>query len=247
MKGVKTREEYVKKYYELYDDGSKFEEFGIEIEAVGKFIFENVSGIFLDVGCGPVPQMWSVFMPKAKEIYAVDLPMESIVFIKNKLKKKKDWYKNFLPYQFFIEKLLNKKLGEFYILEQIDKIKFVEQADMTKDLPFSDNFFDTVASFYSMGTLKSEQELNKAIFNINRILKIGGKFIHINTNGANKNDILPEYTWQGLPQGQEIVEHYLKKNGFKIIKKQKIKLDDDGGEYKFNEINMFLAEKNCSL
>ena len=79
----KSRLNFVKDYYERdYGDGKVTS----EIVDVGNFLAKNTSGKVLDCGCGPVPQIWVICMPKAEEIYAIDLPKESIAFVNKELK-----------------------------------------------------------------------------------------------------------------------------------------------------------------
>ena len=114
---------------------------------------------------------------------------------------------------------------------------------MTISLPFENNYFDTVISLYSLGVLKNKTELESAIKNIARVLKSGGKLLHINTNGENSNDVLPEYTWQGLSQTAEILTPILKDAGFKNIAAKETKIEAAEGMYKYNVIVLLSAIK----
>ena len=167
MKKVPSRKDYVQEYFlRNYGDG----ETGEEVKAVGEFLAKNVVGNALDCGCGPSPQVWAICVPHATEIHAVDLAPESVMFIKNALKNKNKYPKLFGNYQKIVEKV-SSKLSKDYILKQIDKIKSVQQANMTKKLPFPDNYFDTVMSIYSLGVLQNISELNSAIKEMSRVLK----------------------------------------------------------------------------
>lgn len=231
--------EYVKEYYDKnYGNG----DIDKEIEAVGKFLVNNARGKVLDCGCGPVPQIWAICMPEAKEIYAIDLPKESIEFVKEQLKTKGAWNKNFISYQRIVEAEKGKLLDN-YILNQINKLVSIRQADMTKPLPFPEQYFDTIVSLYSLGVLRDEVELNNAMQNISKILKRGGKLLHINTNGKNKNDILPEYTWRGLSQMPEKIISLLQKHDFIDIKVKKCKINTGNGMYAYNNIYLISAVK----
>lgn len=210
---------YVEKYYNLYSSA----EVDREMEMTGKFLAEHVRGVALDCGCGPVPQLWSLFMPKMTKLHAVDLPKESIDFVKEKLKTVDDWSEGFRPYQEAVEKICG-PLGDSYIKDQISKLVSVEQADMAKSLPFADNFFDTVMSLYSLGCLKDQEELSCAIENLTRVLKPGGVFLHLNTNGHNQNDSLPAYTWNGLTDTTHLIEKELVQRGFIEIEVKRIPL-----------------------
>ncbi len=232
--------DYVQKYYDLYADG------GIdrEMEIMGSFLAENVRGIALDCGCGPVPQLWSIFMPNLEELHAIDLPQESIDFVKRKMDHVSDWYRNFFTYQEIVEKRIG-KLSSDYILKQVAKLKSIQQADMSSALPFPDQFFDTVMSLYSLGCLKSEDELRSAIANMHRVLKPGGTFLHINTNVNNKNDILPAYTGNGLNQTTSKIESELKNLGFFDIEVNEIYLGnpDENAMYKYDGVMILKARK----
>ncbi len=242
MKKTSLRENYVKEYFDNnYGDGKVDE----EVEIIGKFLTENARGKVLDCGCGPVPQVWAICMPFATEIHAIDLAKESIAFVKNEIKNKEKYLKNFRDYKKIAEKIVG-KLPKDYILKQINKIKSIQRADMSKKIPFPNNYFDSVMAIFSLGVLKDELELNTAIREIFRVLKKGGKLLHMNTNGKNKNDILPEYTYRGLPQLSEILFPYLKKAGFGNISLSKFRLKENKivSMYKYDELSFLIATKN---
>lgn len=229
---LSKRQEYVKMYYELYDDGSIITHIDNDTKFVADLLIKYAKGKVLDCGCGTVPQMWSIFMPQSKLIYAIDLPKESIEFVKNKIKMVDEWKQRFELYA---------EYGNTEISKQISKLNTI-QSDMTDKLPFQKSFFDTALSLYSLGTLPSENDLNKAISNISDVLKINGTFIHVNTNGYNSNEIVPEYTWRGLEQTTDIIKKYLQKNGFDIIETNSMKVDGSS-MYKYDEIHSILAIK----
>lgn len=234
------RKEYVKWYYDACYGNGKI---GKESEAAIKFLVNNATGKVLDCGCGPVPQIWAICMPDAIEIRAIDLPKESITFVKRQLSTKNKWYKKFYRYQQTVETIRG-KLPKTYTLDQIKKIASVQQSDMTKKLPFKPAYFDTAMSLYSFGVLKNTEELDSAIKNISRVLKKGGKILHINTNGQNSNTTLPEYTWNGLSQTSETILSSLKKHGFTKIKVKKVALKrDPKSTYKYDAISLLSAVK----
>jgi len=56
----KTPKQYIEDYYESYASGEVDE----ETKIVGMFLVENATGRVLDCGCGPVSQLWAIFMPE---------------------------------------------------------------------------------------------------------------------------------------------------------------------------------------
>lgn len=234
-------ERYVKSYFQnIYGSG----ECDGESRIVCEFLSENAVGRVLDVGCGPVPQVWSVCMPEVEEIYAVDLPKESVDFAKQQIAKVGEWYKNFSSYQKVSENTLGDSFGERYIIDQVSKIQSVQVADVSKSLPFESNYFDRVLSLYALGCLPDERSLKKALSNIFRVLKPGGMILHINTNGQNSNKDLPEFTWNGPPVLSEIIVPYLKKAGFTDIEiKERSINHGEGHPYAYNKIFFVSALK----
>lgn len=234
----KNAREYVEYYYAAYATGKVDE----EIQATGEFLLERASGRVLDCGCGPVPQLWAIFMPKMTELYAIDLPQESIDFVQKKIVIVHEWENNFTNYKNIVEEEIG-SLPDNYILQQVSKIKSVMQADMTENIPFSANFFDTVLSLYSLGCLKNENELQSAVKNIANVLRQGGVFLHVNTNGENKNDVLPAYTWNGLDQSSVVLENLLKKEGFTVSQKE-VKLPrNEERMYSYDALSLLCATK----
>jgi SAM-dependent methyltransferase len=230
--------EYIDKYYNLYAYG----EVDAEMEATGGFLIDQAKGRVLDCGCGPVPQLWTIFMPAMTELYAIDLPQESIDFVNKKISTIHEWAGDFEGYKSFVESRVG-ALPEDYISTQVSKIKSVSQADMVKALPFDDWFFDTVISLYSLECLKNEKELRDTIANIKRILKPGGTLLHINTNGENKNNVLPAYTWNGLNQSSTLLRELLEEQKF-LITCEEVKLpQNDDSMYKYSKIYLMRAFK----
>jgi len=230
--------DYVKTYYENnFADGTVDD----EVASVGLFVAQNAKGKVLDCGCGPVPQIWAICMPQMSELSAIDLPQESIEFVKEKINTVKDWYKVFRPYQSLIEDTYG-PLGDSYIIKQVEKIKDIRQADMTQALPFLSRYFDTVISFYSLGCLRNEAELDLALSNIEKVLKVGGKFLYINTDGNNTNESLPAYTWRGLQQSNELVKRCLLAHGFDEIIERTIDLPPNPDRmYSYSKLNLLSA------
>jgi SAM-dependent methyltransferase len=230
-------EDYVNKYYNSYRGG----DLDTEMRVVASFLINNVQGKVLDAGCGPVPQLWALFMPDMTELSAIDLPQESISFVQKKISSVSKWKNEFLSYQRFTETLTS-HLPEDYIEKQTKKIS-IQQADLTKKLPFIENYFDTVISLYSLGCLESEKGLQNAIENLHTALKPNGVFLHINTNGKNSNPFLPAYTWNGLDQTSLTIKKYLARVGFKNITIDEIPVDPQGGMYSYNLISLIKATK----
>lgn len=236
-------EQYVERYYQGYISGPVDQ----ERDAVGRFLIENAKGKILDCGCGPVPQIWAIFMPRMEEYYAIDVPKESIDFVKDKLAHIPDWYIGFDKYKKEVEKNIGPMPAE-YVLQQFGKIRSVERADMSTELPFSPGYFDTSISLYSLGCLKSEAELEQATRNIKQVLKPGGSVLHVNTNGYNKNNDLPAYTWNGLSQSADLIRKYLEQEGFVGIVSQEVSLDSDQhGRYTYDTISLLRATKPSDL
>lgn len=236
---AKTPIEYVEQYYNLYASG---EEMDAEMEATGGFLVKWAKGRVLDCGCGPVPQLWAIFMPAMTELHAIDLPQESIDFVNKKISTIHEWAGDFEDCKSFVESKVG-TLPKEYIATQVSKIKSVSQADMAKTLPFHDGFFDVVLSLYSLECVKSEKELRNAITNIARVLKQGGTLLHINTDGKNKNDILPAYTWNGLDQSSALLENILKEHGF-VVSHEEVKLPhDDDRMYAYGVLTLLRAVK----
>ncbi len=237
---MESKREYVERYYKSYGTGEVDE----EVKTTGAFLAENAKGVILDCGCGPVPQLWSIFMPQATEIQAIDLPEESISFVKDKLQNVEGWQHEFKEYQNTVEQIVGQAFPEDYIPSQVRKLKNVQQADMATSLPFPDEYFDTAISLYSLGCLKDPSELEQALENIKRVLKPGGKLLHINTDGENKNDILPAYTWNGMSQSSKTIVKTLEEKGFENIKVIQHQLPTGtSGMYVYSAISLLSADK----
>lgn len=240
-----SRKEEFEKYYKYYTGNTGDKTIvDAETSSVGETLCDNVYGNVLDLGCGNVPMAWAIFMKNAHEISAVDLPPESIDFIKEKLKEPEIIAREFTEYQDYLETYLNKKLGENYIENQIKKIKKLDVCDMSKSIPFDDEYFDSIVALFSMGCLKNPDEVTNALININRKLKTNGILIHTDTDGRNRNNILPEYYWKGLNMNCDDINNVAKDIGFELISQKKVQVNPIAINYHNIYINILVKTKS---
>lgn len=236
---METKQEYVQRYYDLYSSGN----IDAEMITTGSFLVRNAKGRVLDCGSGPVPQLWAIFMPEATEVHAVDLPEESVSFVKQKLEAVDEWQNDFSEYQRVVEQITGQQPSD-YVRTQVQKLKTIRQADMAESLPFPDQYFDTAVSLYSLGCLKNVEELERAIENINRVLKPGGTLLHINTDGQNRNAVLPAYTWNGMDQSSDEIVRFLRERAYTDIQTSQEKLPQEASAmYKYGAVSLLLARK----
>lgn len=233
---MQNRYDYVKEYINQY----KGEFIDQEVKYFGKFLFHHVRGRVLDLGCGPTLHIWTFFMIQAKRIEGIDVVHES-------LKVFKDEIKHLGEYKAYEEMIKHDLLDSLYKLEnQIAKISRMRILDFTKPLPLPHNSYDVAIFTYSLGCVKNIEELDVAIKNAYDVLKTNGLLIIINTNGTNSSLIIPEYTWQGIPQKPSIFINHIKSNGF-ISPRLYTKKVNNSGLYKYNQVYIITALKHIYI
>lgn len=89
----------------------------------------------------------------------------------------------------------------FYL--EKDKNAKVTFSDLTKKLPFPDNYFDKIACNNTLYTISREEQL-KTLKELFRILKPGGKIVIVN----------PKHAWKPMKIYYEGAVKTIKKNGF---------------------------------
>ncbi len=237
------RQKYVLEYYNRNYQSVVGDGLDTETRVYANFLAKRVKGKTLDFGCGPSLHFNALFMAKATSIDGIDVVPENIAFTKKKIK-------SFKPDKYLVINHFMHSIDKNYSLtKQIKKIDKVLLADFTKPLPktLKAGGYDCVVSTFSLGCVKAVKQYEAAIRNIHKLLKKGGIMLVLNTNGKNRNKIIPEITYQGLDLGNEnhsYLQRYAKKLGFKDIKTitRKIPKDRDA-MYKYNALLLTYAKK----
>ena len=156
----------------------------------------------LDLGCGPVEPVLSVFYPDAKEVVAVDRLKENIEYIKkhsdelNAIVKRARKYKH---------RYLTKK-------DSKPKIKLI-RGDVRKRLKLGK--FDTVMQIGCFGGLANNKEFQHAVNNAVSYLKKGGTLLMVNWLDEKKKVKRP-YNFNNKVRCLEIFKPSMKKAKLKI-------------------------------
>ncbi len=163
----------------------------------------------LDLGCGPVVPITSLFYPEADEVVAVDMSTENLDFIKrhsgdlDQIKDRALRYKH---------RFLSK-------IDRNPKIKLV-RGNVLKKLNVGK--FDSAMQVGCFGCLRNTGEFQKAIDNVYHYLKKNGKFLMVNwlenkkrDSRFNKKQIKNRF--EGTANCRENYVPCLKKAGFKLL------------------------------
>lgn len=182
----------------------------------------------LDLGCGPVVSITSIFYPEAKEVVAVDRLQANLDFVKNNSNELGKITERAAKYR---KRFLSKKLIK-------PKIKLIRD-DVVKTLNIGR--FDSVMALGCFGALSTNDEYQKAIKNVYGYLKKGGTFFILSWIGSVKRP----YKFNGPVKDEEILIPCLKKAGFKIKEFHKTKsvISEDTKNLGYNEIMWAIARK----
>lgn len=182
----------------------------------------------LDLGCGPVVSVTSIFYPEAREIVAVDRLQANLDFVRNNTNELSGILEKAVKYR---KQFLSKKLIK-------PKVKLV-RGDVTKKLNIGK--FDSVMALGCFGALKTVDQYQKAIDNVHAYLKAGGTFFILSWVGSVKRP----YKFNGPVKDEEILIPCLKKAGFKIKEFHKTKsvISEDTKSLGYHEIMWAVVHK----
>src|SRR3989344_337630 len=182
----------------------------------------------LDLGCGPVVPVTSIFYPNAKEVVAVDRLQANLDFVRNNSNELKGVVEKAVKYRRrFLSKILINP-----------KVKLVG-GDVVKKLNIGK--FDSVMALGCFGALKTTDQYKKAINNVYAYLKHGGTFFILSWIGSVKRP----YKFNGPVKDEEILIPYLKEAGFKIKEFHKTKsvISKDTKSLGYHEIMWAVTQK----
>ncbi|MDO8656879.1 MAG: class I SAM-dependent methyltransferase [Nanoarchaeota archaeon] len=167
---------------------------------IAKLIYKYMQGKrVLDLGCGPVVPVTSIFYPHAKEVVAVDILPANLNFIKKKSHTLKDNVKRALQYK------------KRYVSQSnsFPKITLV-RGDVTKKLNIGK--FDSVINLGCFGALDTPDQFQSAVNNAHSYLKKGGTLLMVNWVGKVKRP----FQFNGKIHEPDVFYPSMKRAGFTI-------------------------------
>jgi len=168
---------------------------------VARLIYKYMRGHrVLDLGCGPVATVLSVFYPEAKKVVAVDRLQENLNFIKKHSAELAPLIARAKNYK---QRYLGKK-------GNVPTMRLVK-GDVTKRLPLGT--FDSVMQIGAFGALDSAEQFQTAVNHAYRYLKPGGTLLMVNWVGNVKRP----HHFNGKVDELTIFKPSLQQAGFRII------------------------------
>lgn len=183
-----------------YFDGE--EESG-EDYLVGRLINKHMKGKrILDLGCGPVVAITSVFYPNAEEVVAVDKLEENLDFVKNNSNELDVFVANARKYK---RRYLSKR-------DTRPKISLI-RGDIKNKLPIGK--FDSVMQIGCFACVDTPYEFQKAVDNAYSYLKKGGILLMLNWFN-DKREVRRPFHFNGPVNAAKLYKPVLEKSGFRI-------------------------------
>lgn len=177
---------------------------------IARLIHENMQGTrVLDLGCGPVVAVTSVFYPNAKKVVAVDRLRENLVFVKNHSEELDDVVKRAKEYR---AKYLSKSAKNPDI--KLLRASVVSRLKIGK--------FDSAMQIGCFGCLDSREDFQKAINNAYAYLKRGGTLLMVNWLGDKHDPDDMKNRFDGDIGILDIYIPSLERAGFKVKKFHKV-------------------------
>lgn len=170
---------------------------------IGRLVNRYVKGRrVLDLGCGPVVAVTSVFYPNAKEVVAVDKLKENLDFVKNNSGELNAFIDNARRYR---KRYLDGKFVN-------PKIQLI-QGDIRERLQIGN--FDSAMQLGCFGCVSTTQEFQMAVNNTYYYLKPGGTALMVNWFN-DKNEVKRPLNFNGPVNSAEIMQNSLETAGFQI-------------------------------
>lgn len=170
---------------------------------IGRLIHKHMHGKrVLDLGCGPVAPLTSVFYPQAKEVIAIDRLKANLDFARynahelDKIKQRAIAYKHHY---------LSKK-------DVHPRIRLI-QGDVTEKL--SVGKFDSVMQIGCFGALDTKEQFQKAVSHAYHYLKKGSTLLMVNWLDERKKVKRP-FHFNGKVNSLQLYKPCMKKAGFTI-------------------------------
>ncbi len=170
---------------------------------VGRLICKYMKGKrVLDLGCGPVVAITSVFYPEAEEVVAVDKLKENIDFARNNSHELGAFVNNARKYK-------NKYLLKHDVTPKIRLVR----GDIRKKLSIGK--FDSVMQIGCFACVRTAEEFQKSIDNSYRYLKKGGTLLMLNWFN-DRREVKRPFNFNGPVNATLLIKPALKKSGFRI-------------------------------
>jgi len=172
---------------------------------LARLIFKNMNGKrVLDLGCGPVAKITSIFYPQAEEVVCVDFLKENLDFVRTGSKTTQKQIDRALVYK---HRYLSKK-------DANPKIKLIK-GDVSKRLKLGK--FDSVMQLGCFGCLNSNKDFEAAVSHAYHYLKKGGTLVMVNwLDEKHKADKRYGFNPGGHASSLKMYKPSMKKAGFKI-------------------------------
>ena len=169
---------------------------------VARLIFKYMKGKrVLDLGCGPIVPITSIFYPQAKEVVAVDRLQENLGFIK---KNSHELESIVIRAKAYRTRYLSKKNIQ-------PKIQLVK-GDVTKYMPQL-GLFDSVMNIGCFGSLDTAKQFQQALNHAYSYLKKGGTLLMMNWIGTN---VKRPFHFNGKVDELSLYVPAMQKAGFKV-------------------------------
>ena len=167
---------------------------------IARLINKHVKGKrVLNLGCGPVEPIISVFYPEANEVVAVDILKENLDFMKNRLRE----------YGPNIERALAYKQRYLSNRTSSPRIRYM-QGNFCKNLSLGK--FDSVMQIGAFGAVDTIEEFQQAVDCAYSYLKPRGKLLMVNWVGG----VERPYGFNGDVDEIQAYKLCLPRAGFKI-------------------------------
>jgi len=170
---------------------------------VGKLIHTYAHGKrVLNLGCGPITPITSLFYPNAKESVEVDRLKENLDFVKKHANELDSIVKRALSYK---HRFLSKN-------DAHTKIR-LHQGDVTKRLPLGK--FDSVMQIGCFAALDNKKQFQQAVNHTYDYLKKGGTLLMVNWMDE-RSKVKRPYHFNGAVNAREVFIPSMQEAGYKI-------------------------------
>lgn len=156
---------------------------------IGRFLAEAASGLpdlgapkrIVDVACGPSALYWALFMKGFDEHHGVDAREENMAHVRGEVAASAHGE---MPgrYQDVCAAVAGSHPGPVHphFADVCKRFKSLVSGDLRSTWPFPDGFADVVTSIFGIEHLDTMEDFRRALGEVRRILKPGGRFVFVN-------------------------------------------------------------------
>lgn len=149
--------------------------------AIANALMRFASGaIWLDIGCGPMLTVWPIFVPHIPRIIGIDVERANLDFIRDQCARRELTHVHRAAIEYRVSHSDDRpQVDSFWRAVAFDNILSLRNCDARTEQSDLVNAVDFVSQIGCFGCFANKQDVAKALGNVWRYLRRGGKFLSV--------------------------------------------------------------------